>query len=433
MPQDMLKQASSSYGDGSFWYGFPIQINIALNETTLSAMANVYLMTFQSTFPIFASGDPYQGLMGVAFDSLSQTPVPPVTVMDAWVESGIISDNHIAFHGCPYSLESSSWIDFGNETPYYGCNFNQSVSVLMPSKSYYNVDVLEIGVAGEKITLPGLFQDAGRWSFIDSCTSNIMIPRVALTNLQETITKSGAISTFWMNSGYIPQWLNAQVLIPFLEKDIKWSLLPNISFTINTNADPISPSTVTLTLGPRQYIQANKAGYYAFMVSSWADQYSILGLPFFSAYHIVVDRDNGRINFQLGCGCEFSTDGYPKISTSGYQMNGPPPAYSFPDSIQGPAPNQRDSNYKGGYSWQPKVFAPFIDTSVDFNIIKFSNTVGTARYILGFVHADDKGKPSWLGTKSISSLPHLNDIQAVRYFGGDVVISFGGPLGERFL
>ena len=59
-----------------------------------------------------------------------------------------------------------------------------------------------------------------------------------------------------------------------------------------------------------------------------------------------------------------------------------------------------------------------------------SNTVGTARYILGFVTAVGKdGSPTWNGEHSIANLPYLNDIQAVRYFGGDVVVAFGGPSG----
>lgn len=52
-----------------------------------------------------------------------------------------------------------------------------------------------------------------------------------------------------------------------------------------------------------------------FMVSSLVDSYSILGVPIFSAFHIVVDRNEGWIQFQLGCDCQnlFSTTGYPAI------------------------------------------------------------------------------------------------------------------------
>lgn len=352
--------------------------------------------------------------------------------MDAWVESKIIKENKVAFHGCPYSLQANSWIDFGNETAYYGCNFNQQASVMMPSKTYYTVDVSSISLAGVKIALGSNFQSGDNWSFLDSCTSNIMLPSSVRNALKTSILNSGAIAKAWVNSGYIPQWLNGQVMIPFLPGDLKWELLPNISFTINSNAPGIQGiSTVTLTLGPHQYIQANTAGYYVFMVGSVGDQYTILGLPFFAAYHIVVDRDSGKITFQLGCGCDQATDSYPTISTSGRTMDPDLPSFVTPERPSN-VPNifTRDVTYQGGYSWQSKVYAPYIDTLSEFDLLKMSNTIGTARYILGFITGDGTdGQPSWNGISSISNLPNLNSIQSIRYFGGDVAISFGGPKG----
>lgn len=353
--------------------------------------------------------------------------------MDAWVDTQVIKENKVAFHGCPYSMQSNSWIDFGDETAYQGCNFNQKASIMMPSKSYYNIDIASISVGGVGIALPSTFQSGETYSFLDSCTSNIMLPRAVRTALQNAISNSGAISSTWVKSGYVPQWLNGQVMIPFLPGDLKWELLPNISFTINTHASGAAPgSSVTLTLGPHQYIQANTAGYYVFMISSVGDSYAILGLPFFQAYHIVVDRDIGQVSFQLGCGCELATDSYPIISTSGDTIEPPPPSYVTPQRSQNaPAPIFGDKNYQGGYTWQSKIFAPYVDTnSGNFDILKMSNKVGSARYILGFItKVGADGQPAWNGQTSISSLPNLNQIQSVRYFGGDVVISFGGPSG----
>ena len=50
-----------------------------------------------------------------------------------------------------------------------------------------------------------------------------------------------------------------------------------------------------------------------FLVGDGGVHYSILGLPFFSAFHIILDRTNFQITFQPGCDCESSSDGYPKI------------------------------------------------------------------------------------------------------------------------
>jgi hypothetical protein len=43
--------------------------------------------------------------------------------------------------------------------------------------------------------------------------------------------------------------------------------------------------------------------------------YALLGLPFFNAFHIVLDRTNYQIGFQPGCGCNSSLDQYPNIIT----------------------------------------------------------------------------------------------------------------------
>ncbi|KAJ3373998.1 hypothetical protein HDU91_000054 [Kappamyces sp. JEL0680] len=316
IPAGQENQMSQAYGDGSYWYGYASRISVGLKNTTFNATSPIILMTTQSSRPVFASGSTFQGLMGVAFPSLSYNTVPPITVLDAWVATNKIK-NQIAFHGCPYALGSKSWLDFGNETPYTGCNSNQVASVMMPTKSYYNIDVAGMAVNGVPIAMPDAFQQNNQWSFADSCTSSIMVPQAVLKVLKANITSSGGISSLWMNSGYVAQWLNGQVLIPFDDSDLTWSKFPNLSITINSRGFNNAVSTVTLTLGPRQYIQADDAGNYAFLVASWGDRYGILGLPFFSAYHIVVDRDSGKLSFQLGCACESSVDGYPKISTNG--------------------------------------------------------------------------------------------------------------------
>ena len=54
-----------------------------------------------------------------------------------------------------------------------------------------------------------------------------------------------------------------------------------------------------------------------FMVGDGGIHFSILGMPFFSTFHIILDRTNYEITFQPGCDCEASMDGYPKILVDG--------------------------------------------------------------------------------------------------------------------
>lgn len=94
---------------------------------------------------------------------------------------------------------------------------------------------------------------------------------------------------------------------------------------------------------------------------------------------------------------------------------------------------QPDANFQGGYNWASKVFAPFIDVAATPKVdpVVFSNAVGSSRYIFGFITAATDGTPAWSGSDSITKLNWLTSIQSIRLFGGDAIISFGGPSGTE--
>lgn len=60
------------------------------------------------------------------------------------------------------------------------------------------------------------------------------------------------------------------------------------------------------------------------MIQAGSDRYSVLGLPFFSAFHVELDRTNHLITFKPGCGCETALDEYPLISIDGMPTICPP-------------------------------------------------------------------------------------------------------------
>lgn len=81
-----------------------------------------------------------------------------------------------------------------------------------------------------------------------------------------------------------------------------WLKLPTITFEINAN-DPNKPGkTFKMTIGPRQYLQQDDQGFWKMQIGHGSDSYIVLGLPIFSAFHILLDRDKGSIGFSLGCG-----------------------------------------------------------------------------------------------------------------------------------
>jgi hypothetical protein len=306
-----LPSVTNGYGDGSYWSGPIVRMAIGLYGTNVTAHAPIGVMKQQSTSPIFASGRNYNGLLGLGFDALSSASYYPFSVFDGWVHEKSIASNTIAFHGCSYEFTNQSWIDFGNEIPYIGCRNNVSASIIIPQKNHYTVNITEIVVGSTNIELSGNFQQF-HYSILDSCTSVILVPQEIFDKFKEKLVDSNAFSNQLRSSLYFESWINGQILLSNLGRHVNYELLPNISFTLQTGRKDYE--TINLVLGPRQYIQKTSSGYYQVLIAGTVDfSFIILVLPFFSAFHIVVDRDLGTLNFQLGCGCAESDDGYPWI------------------------------------------------------------------------------------------------------------------------
>jgi hypothetical protein len=259
-PGSSLK--SSTYGDGSWWRGYIVRTNVGLAGKNVNALAPIAVMVNQSTSPVFASGRPANGLMGLGFSALSSASSTPFSVMDAWFDQKVIPKNEIAFHGCPYSRESQSWIDFGNETPYVGCG-NQSVTVNMPTKTYYNLDLQRILVGGNSLPFPTTFQSGSgssrKYSILDSCTSLILLPLSTVNAFRTALRESGAFSQTFQSNLYFDQWIDGEILFSNLHLHIDYSLLPNITFEIATGRNDYN--STQLVLGPRQYIQIDTSGF----------------------------------------------------------------------------------------------------------------------------------------------------------------------------
>ncbi|KAJ3326161.1 hypothetical protein HDV06_000037 [Boothiomyces sp. JEL0866] len=311
---------SDHYADTSYWSGYQTSLAIGIAGTSLTATANIALMTQQSTDPIFADGTSSNGLVGLAFPVLAAIQSSPQTIMDAFYNAGQINKKQVAIHGCRYSEISHAYIDIGNTSPFSSCS-NAVATISMPYKSYYNLDIRAIYIGGVLTTLPSTFQSSstnqygGRyWSFMDSCNSDISLPPSVLSSLQTAIKNSGGLPSQLTSSGYLNQWLNGEIRMSVSSNSFNWSLLPSIAFNVSTGG--LNPTIVQFVIGPQQYIQADSTGYYGLIVSSSSNYFVVLGLPFFSAFHVVADLSSGQLTVSIGCACSYSTDGYPQIITS---------------------------------------------------------------------------------------------------------------------
>jgi hypothetical protein len=260
----------AEYSSGANWYSYKVDLPVGLAGTSIAAEAPIFLMQTQNPDPKLVSGSPEQGILGVAFQPLSAVQNETFSIMDAWLNSTLIEKNEIAFHGCPYSREKDSWIDFGNETPYRASDNRCSAikaKILMPAKTYFTITLEAVAIGSRNLNLPSNFQSSSNSMFsqnsvIDSCTTFIYLPAVTVERIRRTISNSGAFDRSAIGDQEFEDWLLGKFAFRAGPQFLDFDLLPPISFQFESGH--FLYESVTLTLGPRQYIQVDSEGYCNF-------------------------------------------------------------------------------------------------------------------------------------------------------------------------
>ena len=258
------QQLYAQYGDTSYWYGYLVRIRVsATSKPNVTAPnAPIIMITSQSTSPVFVSGSISQGLMGLAFKPLTNTVSNPYSVMDAWFEAGVIPRNQVSFHGCPSRKRNESWIDFGNETPVTKCG-NKNATLYMPTVSHVNIEILQIRVGGTSIPFPNEFQVSlnftKTYSVLDSCTSLILLPTAIHDVFKASVINSNAFSSRVKNYALFEDWVGGLYSLGLVPADVNFSKLPTLTFTLSTGRN--DGNAISLTLGPRQYLEIDIMGY----------------------------------------------------------------------------------------------------------------------------------------------------------------------------
>ncbi|KND03120.1 uncharacterized protein SPPG_02180 [Spizellomyces punctatus DAOM BR117] len=86
-----------------------------------------------------------------------------------------------------------------------------------------------------------------------------------------------------------------------------------------------------------------------------------------------------------------------------------------------------------GTAWSSRTFAPYVDILLwpTLDVSAVAQTTGVTHYTLAFVFADTAGNPAWGGVTPVSSGFYLDIVSKLRGMGGDVIISFGGAIGQE--
>ncbi|TPX37460.1 hypothetical protein SmJEL517_g00767 [Synchytrium microbalum] len=315
------QSVSQSFAEGSSWTGYIYQDTVTLYGTSISAASPLIAVTSQSQNPKVMDGTTGStGLLGIAYRSLSSyqpsSATSPSTVFEALVAQnpGTVS-NTIAFRACPYVYSGSSAMDIGGTNDALTCSSSGVVGwANTPYQAWYTIQVLGIAVNGQFTTLPAAFQTSnayGQWSIVDTCTSLIYLTTNAWKTLALAVLSSNAIPGL---SGYgndqTNPFFNYQIGIrASAGSSINWAALPSLTIDMVMN----STSVVTVTIFGHQYIQLDPVNGYVFTVlpQSTSVNYINLGASWLNSVYTVFDRDNSRIGFAPGCGCDKANSSHP--------------------------------------------------------------------------------------------------------------------------
>jgi hypothetical protein len=92
--------------------------------------------------------------------------------------------------------------------------------------------------------------------------------------------------------------------------------------------------------------------------------------------------------------------------------------------------------------WPERIFAPYmyLGSGDDFKLTDCDDACGLKHYTLAFIIARQEGRgtnatyakePSWYGKVPMEQSLYLEQIEAIRKRGGDVIVSFGGEGGRE--
>ncbi|EGF82603.1 hypothetical protein BATDEDRAFT_22623 [Batrachochytrium dendrobatidis JAM81] len=312
--------------------GFSSYADVTIPGTSITDI-NLPVLAVQKQSPdlVGIGGRIDQGVFGFAYPSLSKHH-PPATAMDVLYNHDVIPRNEIGLQICPYGMLQESFINIGNTDVAAKCGTDGSsvAWVESPPDGYFTVNIKSILVNGKQVDLPEEFQQVvenGRtlYSYLHTCFTYIRFPKTVVDVLINAILDNNAITTKGnmlrrkLSKIMVKSTLKNNYLMSQSDFNIDWSKLPTLSivmFAQTPVTDDNSNSVVTITLGPRDYIQRYDSKKFLFTVEVGSNDNVVLGASFMTRLGLTFDRQNVRIGFGPGCGCEVSTDGYPIISNN---------------------------------------------------------------------------------------------------------------------
>jgi hypothetical protein len=84
-----------------------------------------------------------------------------------------------------------------------------------------------------------------------------------------------------------------------------------------------------------------------------------------------------------------------------------------------------------GPGFPARVAAPYVDATLGFSIVDAANATGQKYYVLGFIVDGGGCTPRWGSSFPLSQNLYVDQINAIRAGGGDVIVALGGFNGTE--
>ncbi|KAH6584630.1 hypothetical protein BASA61_007341 [Batrachochytrium salamandrivorans] len=126
-----------------------------------------------------------------------------------------------------------SYIDIGNTSPSHSCGSSGTplAWAKSPRLGQYTVDIKSVYVGSQEVSLPKNVQRGDdNWSYVDTCTPLLNVPKPVASALFEAIVQSGGLPA-GLTTHEINEFTSGEKALP-KAKRIDWSLLPSLTFGI---------------------------------------------------------------------------------------------------------------------------------------------------------------------------------------------------------
>lgn len=183
---NLNQQVSASYGSGDL-FGYLGRDTVFLGNITVVAQTFCLITEEQGSWT--STNDPFDGLLGLAFESLSDTGNTPL--FDSIINQGSLDRNEVSFFFGSYSQSDAAAITFGTPVASYYVAPIQYIE--LSSKLYWQVVLKDIYVNGQPLNL---CQQTSCLAILDTGTTLLTGPSQGVSQIIQAVGAYSDCSNF---------------------------------------------------------------------------------------------------------------------------------------------------------------------------------------------------------------------------------------------